>query len=166
MLYHSLKLATLRGFIARHQKVLKGFLGAVMACAIFGTQSGTPAAAQTNDQEVTMSKPQDTLNTTQGDIVIDLNAEKAPNTDENFLNYVKVGVYDWLVLHRVIGGYMIHGGGFQPRLKQKQSNAPIENEADNGLQATRYARAIARTTYRDSGTAQCFINVAYYAFLH
>src|SRR5690625_6065065 len=89
-----------------------------------------------------MSKPQVTLNTTQGDIVIELNAEKAPKTVENFLNYVKDGFYDGTVFHRVIDGFMIQGGGFEPGLKQKQANAPIENEANNGLKNEEYSIAM------------------------
>lgn len=166
MLYHSHKLATLRGFIAAHKRAFKGFLGVIMACAIFGIQSGLPAAAQTNDQEVTMSKPQVTLNTTQGDIVIALDAENAPKTVENFLTYVKDGFYDGTVFHRVIDGFMIQGGGFEPGLKQKQANAPIENEADNGLKNNRYTLAMARTNDPHSATAQFFINVADNDFLN
>src|SRR5699024_5178749 len=166
MLYHSHKLATLRGFIATHKKAFKGFLGAIMACAIFGIHGGLPAAAQSNDQEVTMSKPQVTLNTTQGDIVIELDAENAPKTVENFLTYVKDGFYDGTVFHRVIDGFMIHGGRFEPGLKQKQANAPIEDEADNGLKTNRYPLAMARTNDPHSATAQFFIIVADNDFLN
>src|SRR5690625_7916400 len=130
-----------------------------MEFAIFGIHGGLPAAAQSNDQEVTMSKPQVTLNTTQGDIVIELDAENAPKTVENFLTYVKDGFYDGTVFHRVIDGFMIQGGGFEPGLKQKQANAPIENEADNGLKNERYTVAMARTNDPHSATAQFFINV-------
>lgn len=137
-----------------------------MACAIFGAQGSFNAMAQTNDQEVTMSKPQVTLHTNQGDIVLELDAEKAPNTVENFLGYVQDGFYDGTVFHRVIDGFMIQGGGFEPGLKQKQTKAPIENEADNGLKNDRYTIAMARTNDPHSATAQFFINVADNDFLN
>lgn len=94
-----------------------------------------------------------------GDIKIDLYPDRAPKTVENFLNYVRSGHYDGTIFHRVINDFMIQGGGFEPGMKQKPTNAPIENEADNGLQNTRYSIAMARTSDPHSATAQFFINV-------
>ena len=103
--------------------------------------------------------PRVKLVTTQGDIVIELDAAKAPKTTENFLEYARSGFYDGTVFHRVIGNFMIQGGGFEPGLKQKETRAPIDNEAANGLKNDRYTVAMARTNDPHSATAQFFINV-------
>ncbi|WP_329957642.1 peptidylprolyl isomerase [Bordetella petrii] len=110
--------------------------------------------------------PRVKLQTNQGDIVITLDAEKAPKTVENFIGYVKDGFYDGTVFHRVIDGFMIQGGGFEPGLKQKPTKAPIENEADNGLKNDKYTLAMARTSDPHSATAQFFINVGNNDFLN
>ena len=99
------------------------------------------------------------LHTNHGVIKLELNAAKAPKTVENFLNYVKKGHYDGTVFHRVINGFMIQGGGFEPGLKQKPTDAPIDNEANNGLKNDNYTVAMARTNDPHSATAQFFINV-------
>ena len=99
------------------------------------------------------------LHTNHGVIKLELDAEKAPKTVENFLNYVKKGHYDGTVFHRVINGIMIQGGGFEPGLKQKPTDAPIDNEANNGLKNDAYTIAMARTNDPHSATAQFFINV-------
>ncbi len=99
------------------------------------------------------------LQTNHGVIRIELDAEKAPKTVENFLNYVKNGFYDGTVFHRVINGFMIQGGGFEAGMKQKPTEAPIENEANNGLKNDKYTLAMARTNDPHSATAQFFINV-------
>ncbi|CAN0621929.1 Peptidylprolyl isomerase [Burkholderia sp. lig30] len=99
------------------------------------------------------------LHTNHGVIKLELDAEKAPKTVENFLNYVKKGHYDGTVFHRVINGFMIQGGGFEPGLKQKPTDAPIDNEANNGLKNDAYTIAMARTNDPHSATAQFFINV-------
>ncbi|MGB3291282.1 MAG: peptidylprolyl isomerase [Burkholderiaceae bacterium] len=106
------------------------------------------------------------LQTNQGDILIELDAEKAPKTVENFLTYVKEGFYDGTIFHRIINNFMIQGGGFDAGMKQKQTHAPIENEADNGLKNNRYTLAMARTADPHSATAQFFINVADNDFLN
>ena len=85
------------------------------------------------------------LHTNHGVIKLELDAAKAPKTVENFLNYVKKGHYDGTVFHRVINGFMIQGGGFEPGLKQKPTDAPIDNEANNGLKNDNYTIAMART---------------------
>lgn len=99
------------------------------------------------------------LHTNHGVIKLELDAAKAPKTVENFLNYVKKGHYDGTVFHRVINGFMIQGGGFEPGLKQKPTDAPIDNEANNGLKNDTYTIAMARTNNPHSATAQFFINV-------
>lgn len=105
------------------------------------------------------------LSTNFGDITIELDTEKAPETAKNFLSYVESGHYDGTIFHRVIDGFMIQGGGFTPDMQQKPTNAPIKNEADNGLKNTRYTLAMARTNDPHSATAQFFINVADNGFL-
>ncbi|ACR29450.1 peptidylprolyl isomerase [Burkholderia glumae] len=99
------------------------------------------------------------LHTNHGVIKLELDAAKAPKTVENFLNYVKAGHYDGTVFHRVINGFMIQGGGFEPGMKQKPTEAPIDNEANNGLKNDNYTVAMARTNDPHSATAQFFINV-------
>ncbi|MBK4735846.1 peptidylprolyl isomerase [Noviherbaspirillum pedocola] len=105
------------------------------------------------------------LTTNHGNIKIELDAEKAPKTVENFLNYVKSGHYNGTVFHRVIDGFMIQGGGFTSGMQQKPTNAPIENEAKNGLKNEPYTLAMARTSDPHSASAQFFINVKNNSFL-
>jgi peptidyl-prolyl cis-trans isomerase B (cyclophilin B) len=99
------------------------------------------------------------LHTNFGAITIELNAEKAPITTANFLEYVESGFYSNTIFHRVIDGFMIQGGGFEPGMKQKPTNAPIKNEANNGLKNAIYTIAMARTPNPDSASSQFFINV-------
>lgn len=110
--------------------------------------------------------PRVKLQTNMGDMIIELNVEKAPKTVENFLSYVKEGFYDNTVFHRIINNFMIQGGGFDVGMKQKSTHATIENEADNGLKNNRYTLAMARTGDPHSATAQFFINVADNEFLN
>ena len=105
------------------------------------------------------------LHTNLGMITLDLDAEKAPATVENFLAYVKSGFYSNTLFHRVIDGFMIQGGGFERGMKQKPVRDPIKNEAANGLKNEAYTVAMARTPDPDSATAQFFINVADNDFL-
>jgi len=105
------------------------------------------------------------LSTNHGQITIELDADKAPKTVENFLAYVKSGHYDGTIFHRVIDGFMIQGGGFEPGMKQKESGEPIDNEAANGLANEKYTVAMARTNDPHSATAQFFINVKDNSFL-
>ncbi|ALD90244.1 Peptidyl-prolyl cis-trans isomerase (rotamase) - cyclophilin family [Cupriavidus sp. H18C1] len=111
-----------------------------------------------------MSKVQ--LQTNHGAIVIELDADKAPKTVENFLSYVRKGHYDNTIFHRVIKNFMIQGGGFEPGMKQKPTDDPIDNEAGNGLKNDRYTVAMARTNAPHSATAQFFINVVDNDFLN
>ncbi|MBC3880180.1 peptidyl-prolyl cis-trans isomerase [Undibacterium sp. LX40W] len=105
------------------------------------------------------------LTTNLGTIKIDLNAEKAPKTVANFLSYVEAGHYAGTIFHRVIPGFMIQGGGFEVGMKQKPTNAPVENEANNGLKNVRYSLAMARTSDPHSASAQFFINTTKNDFL-
>ena len=106
------------------------------------------------------------LHTNHGDITIELDAEKAPATVKNFLDYASSGFYDGTIFHRVINGFMVQGGGFEPGMKQKPVNAPIQNEAANGLKNDNYTVAMARTSDPHSATAQFFINVKDNNFLN
>ena len=106
------------------------------------------------------------LHTNHGIITLQLDAEKAPNTVKNFLGYVDSGFYSNTVFHRVIESFMIQGGGFAPGMKQKPVNAPIQNEAANGLKNDNYTVAMARTGDPHSATAQFFINVKDNSFLN
>ncbi len=105
------------------------------------------------------------MKTNQGTIVIELDQAKAPKTVANFLQYTKDGFYDGTIFHRVIDGFMIQGGGFEPGMKQKPTRAPIENEARNGLRNVTGSIAMARTQDPHSASAQFFINLKDNAFL-
>lgn len=165
------KIGTLRGLNSPHT-AFHGLLmfNRLLVWVVFFIASSLLSAAafaQTNQQRETMSvKPQVTLETNMGTVVLELDAEKAPETVENFLGYVKDGFYDGTVFHRVIDGFMVQGGGFEPGLKQKPTKESITNEANNGLKNDRYTIAMARTSDPHSATAQFFINVADNDFLN
>ncbi|HEX5419766.1 MAG TPA: peptidylprolyl isomerase [Gammaproteobacteria bacterium] len=106
------------------------------------------------------------LHTNRGIITIELDEQRAPLTVANFLQYVRDGHYDNTVFHRVIDGFMIQGGGFEPGMKQKPTRTPVKNEADNGLKNEAYTLAMARTSEPHSASAQFFINVSDNAFLN
>lgn len=106
------------------------------------------------------------LHTNFGDIKLELDAEKAPKTVANFIDYVKDGHFDGTIFHRVIDGFMIQGGGFEPGMGQKPTKAPIDNEAGNGLTNEVGTIAMARTMDPHSATAQFFINVSNNSFLN
>jgi peptidyl-prolyl cis-trans isomerase B (cyclophilin B) len=106
------------------------------------------------------------LQTTLGDIVLELDAEKAPITVKNFLQYVREGHYDGTIFHRVIDNFMIQGGGFDPDMKQLPTRTPIKNEADNGLKNDKYTIAMARTPNPHSASSQFFINTKNNDFLN
>lgn len=105
------------------------------------------------------------LTTNHGTIKIELETEKAPKSVENFLAYVNAGHYNGTIFHRVIPGFMVQGGGFEPGMKQKPTNDPVENEAKNGLKNEPYTLAMARTSAPHSASAQFFINVKNNSFL-
>ncbi|MDP3522776.1 MAG: peptidylprolyl isomerase [Hydrogenophaga sp.] len=114
-----------------------------------------------------MANPQVELHITgHGVITLELDAEKAPKSAANFLAYVASGHYNNTVFHRVIDGFMVQGGGFEPGMQQKPTQEAIENEANNGLKNTKYTVAMARTQAPHSATAQFFINVADNGFLN
>lgn len=106
------------------------------------------------------------LHTNQGTFTLELDAAQAPETVKNFLSYVESGHYSNTLFHRVIDGFMIQGGGFEPGMKQKQTQAPVKNEANNGLKNDCYTIAMARTSDPHSASAQFFINVADNGFLN
>jgi peptidyl-prolyl cis-trans isomerase A (cyclophilin A) len=119
---------------------------------------GLGVAAQAWAQKVKLA-------TSMGDIVVELDKEKAPKTVDNFLQYVKAGHYNGTVFHRVIENFMVQGGGMKPDLTEKPTRAPIALEARNGLSNVRGSIAMARTAVPDSATAQFFINVQDNVFL-
>ena len=112
------------------------------------------------------ANPQVKLQTSMGDITVELDAEKAPISTENFISYVNDGFYDGTIFHRVIADFMIQGGGMEPDMSQKNTKAPIKNEANNGLSNKRGTLAMARTQVVDSATAQFFINTVDNDFLN
>ncbi|PQZ90809.1 MULTISPECIES: peptidylprolyl isomerase [Pseudomonas] len=128
------------------------FAGSVLFAA--NLLAATPAKA-----------PQVLISTTNGDIVIELDPVKAPISSKNFLAYVDKGFYSNTIFHRVIPGFMVQGGGFTAQMSQKPTDAPIKNEASNGLHNVRGTLSMARTSNPDSATSQFFINVADNAFL-
>jgi peptidyl-prolyl cis-trans isomerase B (cyclophilin B) len=129
--------------------------------------AGAQTSPSTNQGNSPMStSPRVELQTNHGNIIIELDAANAPKTTENFLKYTRDGFYDNTVFHRVIDGFMVQGGGFEPGMKQKTTGAPVENEANNGLKNDKYTVAMARTNDPHSATAQFFINVANNDFLN
>ena len=106
------------------------------------------------------------MSTTAGDLRIELDDEKAPVSVANFLAYVNKGFYDGTIFHRVIKSFMIQGGGFEPGMKQKPTDAPIQNEAKNGLKNDKYTLAMARTNQPHSASSQFFINTTNNGFLN
>lgn len=137
---------------------IKHLLTALFALLLCCTMQLSHSSTQDNK---TMVK----LHTNHGTITLQLDAEKAPNTVKNFLDYVNSGFFSNTIFHRVIPGFMIQGGGFEPGMKQKPTNAPVKNEAANGLKNETYSIAMARTSDPHSATAQFFINVKNNGFL-
>ena len=136
------------------KRLFTALFAALLCCAMQSSHSLTQGKR-------TMVK----LHTNLGTITLQLDAEKAPNTVKNFLEYVNSGFYSNTIFHRVIDSFMIQGGGFEPGLKQKKVNAPIQNEAANGLKNDAYTVAMARTSDPHSATAQFFINTKNNGFL-
>ena len=133
---------------------------------LFGGLLCLNAQAATNSPTQKGSHSMVKLHTNHGVITLQLDAEKAPNTVRNFLDYVNSGFYSNTVFHRVIDNFMVQGGGFEPGMKQKQTKAPIQNEAANGLRNDNYTVAMARTGDPHSASAQFFINVKNNDFLN
>jgi peptidyl-prolyl cis-trans isomerase B (cyclophilin B) len=134
----------------------------------FSAQAAPPSNATQPKQGVNSmsTNPRVKISTNLGDFVISLNAEKAPKTVANFLAYVNDGFYNGTVFHRVIDGFMVQGGGFEPGMKQKATKPQVENEANNGLKNNKYTLAMARTNEPHSASSQFFINVANNEFLN
>jgi peptidyl-prolyl cis-trans isomerase B (cyclophilin B) len=119
-----------------------------------------------NSYAETHMNPKVKLTTSMGDIVLELDAENAPVTVENFVNYVNNGHYDGLIFHRIIPGFMAQGGGMEPGMKERANLSPIQNEADNGLKNDKGTIAMARTNEPHSATSQFFINLSNNDFLN
>lgn len=130
---------------------MKKWLGSLLALVLLGML--THASAEEN------TVVQVKMQTTKGEMIIDLYPDKAPKTVANFLRYVDEGFYDGTLFHRVIDGFMIQGGGFKQDMQRKATHEPVENEADNGLRNTIGTLAMARTSDPHSATSQFFINV-------
>ncbi len=146
-------------------KLVKSIVGCAMALCLISSAALADTHPETNStttSETTMV----TLKTSLGEIQIELNAEKAPKTVENFLQYVEDGHYDGVIFHRVISNFMIQGGGFDAEMNQKKTRSPIPNEANNGLTNDKYTLAMARTGEPHSASAQFFINTKDNGFLN
>ena len=147
-------------------------VAALALIAIFATQNNTMQATDTAVKKVASLQPTGTktmnisLKTNHGTIVLELYPDKAPITVKNFVDYVESGFFNGTIFHRVIPGFMIQGGGFVTGMSQKETNANIKNEADNGLTNDLYTVAMARTPDPDSASSQFFINVKDNAFLN
>jgi peptidyl-prolyl cis-trans isomerase B (cyclophilin B) len=141
-----------------NQKILEGKMKQ--------TTKNTIATSTTQTSLVSGSNPIVVFETTLGNFEVELNSAKAPITVKNFLDYVNSGYYDGLIFHRVINDFMVQGGGFDKDLNQKNANAPIKNEANNGLKNDKYTIAMARTPVINSATAQFFVNVKNNDFLN
>ncbi len=141
-------------------KILNRFIFTTLLC-ILPFASGAAEPTATGDSTVTVR-----MLTNKGTIVLELDAEKAPVTVANFVEYARAGFYDDTIFHRVIPRFMIQGGGFEPGMVQKTAKDPIKNEADNGLKNDLGTIAMARTSDPDSATAQFFINTKNNSFLN
>jgi len=142
------------------------FLGAILL-GISGCGASEPGkqTVSTAPAPGQPANPRVLIETSQGNITVELFTRNAPQSVGNFIHYVKTGFYDGLIFHRVIPGFMIQGGGMTPDMTEKLRNAPIRNEADNGLRNLRGTLAMARMADPDSASSQFFINVADNAFL-
>jgi peptidyl-prolyl cis-trans isomerase A (cyclophilin A)/peptidyl-prolyl cis-trans isomerase B (cyclophilin B) len=127
--------------------------------ARFAAHFAAGFAALTLSAAACAADPQVSLKTSMGEIVLELNQEKAPITVDNFLKYVKSGFYKGTIFHRVIDGFMIQGGGMDAQFHGRKTNKPIKNESNNGLSNEKYSVAMARESNPDSATSQFFINV-------
>ena len=137
---------------------------ALLAFPLIASAQAQPASCSASLKGTTPVKVK--LTTSMGPIVIQLDKEKAPISTENFVKYVESGHYNGTIFHRVIDNFMIQGGGFNKDMSQKPTQAPIKNEAMNGLKNENYTVAMARTGVRDSATAQFFINIKDNEFLN
>lgn len=141
---------------ASRRRLLKLASGILLASSALLAQAADKAEPVKAEQS---ALPRVALKTSMGEIVLELNADKAPKTVANFLEYVKSGHYSGTIFHRVMDNFMIQGGGFDKDMAQKPTRAPVENEAKNGLKNDVYTVAMARTSAPHSASAQFFINV-------
>jgi cyclophilin family peptidyl-prolyl cis-trans isomerase len=146
--------------ICKEKTMLKRIIAIMLSGLSIFCATGAIAA------EPAIGNPVILMETSLGNVKLELFAKEAPTSVKNFLSYVRSGFYDGIIFHRVIPGFMVQGGGFTPDLMQKQTGAPIKNEADNGLKNQTGTLAMARTAVVDSATAQFFINVADNVFLN
>lgn len=158
-------LSTIARTVTPALRVLSLVCATTLVLSLSGPAQAT-SSTTTQGQSMSSSTPRVKLQTNQGEMIIELDAEKAPKTVENFLTYVREGFYDGTIFHRVINNFMIQGGGFDADMKQKQTHAPVDNEADNKLKNDLYTLAMARTSDPHSATAQFFINTANNDFLN
>ena len=146
---------------------MKRILSTLIITAFMAFATSASYAQEESKKDMTDSKhPKVRLTTSKGVIELELDAEKAPKTVENFLHYVKKGQYDGVIFHRVIPGFMIQGGGMEPGMKERETDQTVENEADNGLKNEAGTIAMARTNDPQSASAQFFINTVDNAFLN
>ncbi|MGI4849450.1 MAG: peptidylprolyl isomerase [Janthinobacterium lividum] len=145
--------------------MLKPFSPRRQALRLFATFAIAASSASFGAQAMAADAPHVLLKTSMGEIELELNADKAPKSTDNFLQYVKSGHYNGTVFHRIINGFMIQGGGFDGNMVQKPTRAPISNEAKNGLKNETYSLAMARTSDPNSASSQFFINVGDNKFL-
>jgi peptidyl-prolyl cis-trans isomerase B (cyclophilin B) len=143
------------------KQVFTALFALLLCCTMQPSHSST-----SDNKSIQDKKNMVKLHTNKGVITLQLDVEKAPNTVKNFLEYVNSGFYSGTIFHRVIGNFMIQGGGFEPDMKQKKGNAPIKNEAANGLKNDNYTVAMARTGDPHSASSQFFINVKDNNFLN
>lgn len=139
------------------------FATLMLSCLLMCTAQAAPNSKQHSAQKGKISMVK--LHTNHGNITIELDAERAPATVKNFLDYVTSGFYDNTLFHRVMDGFMIQGGGFEAGMKEKDTRKPIRNEAANGLTNDKYTVAMARTSDPHSASAQFFINLKDNLFL-
>ena len=142
------------------------FIGMSLFFCILTFNYSISQATETKNMTEQSTNPKVKITTSLGDITVELNAEKAPKTTANFLQYVNDGFYVGTIFHRVINGFMVQGGGLDENMSNKPNNAPIENEADNGLSNDIGTIAMARTSDPHSATSQFFINVNDNTFLN
>jgi peptidyl-prolyl cis-trans isomerase B (cyclophilin B) len=147
---------------------LRSLLKLTAQLAMLAVATTLTAASAQSLTQTTQGKHMSSVKftTSMGSFTLQLDAAKAPKTVENFLQYVREGHYTGTVFHRVIGNFMIQGGGFEKGMKQKPTRAPVENEANNGLKNDNYTVAMARTSDPHSASAQFFINVKDNGFLN
>lgn len=146
--------------------MLKRWIGIIAIACVVLTLSSCKKDEEAKKLGVrNMDNPMIQMKTSLGSVVIELYEEAAPISVENFIMYAKEGYYEGTVFHRVISGFMVQGGGFEPGMKQKEPRAPIKNEAKNGLKNERGTLAMARTNVVDSATSQFFINIVDNSFL-